>query len=150
VRIYLPATAAVGERVPGQAEAEEAAASGSESVLIAEDDPFVRSFGVASLSSLGYRVIEAADGREALEKLNNGAKVDILFTDIVMPGGVNGWELAEQARRIRPGLKVLLTSGYALETLAERGRLPKGALILHKPYRKVELAKRLREALAVP
>jgi CheY-like chemotaxis protein len=66
-----------------------------------------------------------------------------------MPGGINGWELAERARQNRPGLKVLLTSGYALETLAERGRLPKGAVILNKPYRKAELAKRLREALAV-
>ncbi len=149
VRIYLPATAAVGERAPGEGQPEEPAASGSETVLIAEDDPFVRSFGVASLKSLGYRVIEATDGREALEALNSGAHIDILFTDIVMPGGMNGWELAEEARRARPGLKVLLTSGYALETLAERGRLPKGALILHKPYRKIELAKRLREAVAV-
>jgi CheY-like chemotaxis protein len=67
-----------------------------------------------------------------------------------MPGGINGWELAEQARKIRPGLKVLLTSGYALETLAERGRLPVGAVILNKPYRKAELARRLREAMASP
>jgi CheY-like chemotaxis protein len=65
-----------------------------------------------------------------------------------MPGGMNGWELAERARALRPGLKVLLTSGYALETLAERGRLPAGAVILNKPYRKAELAKRLRDAVA--
>ena len=109
----------------------------------------MRSYAVTCLSSLGYKVIEAVDGREALHKLTEGAEADILFTDVVMPGGINGWELAEQARQIRPGLKVLLTSGYALETLAERGRLPKGAVILNKPYRKAELARRLREALTV-
>jgi CheY-like chemotaxis protein len=124
-------------------------ATGRESVLVAEDDPFVRSYAVTCLSSLGYRVIEAVDGREALQKLNDGAHADLLFTDVVMPGGLNGWELAERARQIRPGLKVLLTSGYALETLAERGRLPAGVIILNKPYRKAELAKRLREALSV-
>ncbi len=148
VRIYLPAVAAVGENVRSQTQIE-AAAAGSEAVLVAEDDPFVRSYAVASLRSLGYRVIEATDGREALDALNAGVQVDLLFSDVVMPGGINGWDLAERARRIRPGLKVLLTSGYALETLAERGRLPEGALILNKPYRKLELAKRLREALAV-
>jgi signal transduction histidine kinase len=148
VRIYLPAMMTVGERAQVAAQAVEPAAGGSETVLVAEDDPFVRSYALASLSSLGYRVIEAGDGREALDKLGCAPRVDVLFTDVVMPGGINGWELAERAREIRPGLKVLLTSGYALETLAERGRVPKGALILNKPYRKIELAKRLREALA--
>ncbi|HUI96931.1 MAG TPA: PAS domain S-box protein [Xanthobacteraceae bacterium] len=150
VRIYLPALAAAGERAPTPAALEPVAARGHEAVLIAEDDPFVRSYAVASLASLGYRVIEATDGREALDKLKGGMPVDILFSDIVMPGGITGWQLAEEARQLRPGLKVLLTSGYALDTLAERGRLPKGALILNKPYRKIELAKRLREALALP
>src|SRR5262245_27403575 len=128
--------------------AEPLVASGREAVLVAEDDPFVRSYAVTCLSSLGYRVVEATDGREALQKLSDGVYADILFTDVVMPGGMNGWELAERAREIRPGLKVLLTSGYALATLAERGRLPAGAIILNKPYRKAELAKRLREAMA--
>jgi PAS domain S-box-containing protein len=149
VRIYLPAVANAANRAPALVPAEPAVDSGKETVLVAEDDPFVRSYAVTTLSSLGYRVIEAVDGREALHKLNQGALPDILFTDVVMPGGINGWDLAEQARKIRPGLRVLLTSGYALETLAERGRLPRGAVILNKPYRKAELARRLREALAV-
>ncbi len=149
VRIYLPAVATSADKSPTLVPAEAAAESGKESILVAEDDPFVRSYAVTCLSSLGYKVIEAVDGREALHKLTEGAEADILFTDVVMPGGINGWELAEQARQIRPGLKVLLTSGYALETLAERGRLPKGAVILNKPYRKAELARRLREALTV-
>ena len=150
VRIYLPAITSAADRAPSLVPAEAALATGREAVLVAEDDPFVRSHAVTCLSSLGYRVIEAVDGREALQRLSDGAHADILFTDVVMPGGMNGWELAERAREIRPGLKVLLTSGYALETLAERGRLPAGAIILNKPYRKAELAKRLREAMASP
>jgi CheY-like chemotaxis protein len=148
VRIYLPAIAITTDKAPSLVPAEPIMAGGKEVVLVAEDDPFVRSYAITCLSSLGYRVIEAVDGREALHKLNHGTVADILFTDVVMPGGINGWELAERARQIRPGLKVLLTSGYALETLAERGRLPRGAVILNKPYRKAELAKRLREALS--
>jgi CheY-like chemotaxis protein len=150
VRIYLPALTSAADRVPSLVPAEPAPVPGREAVLVAEDDPFVRSFAVTCLSSLGYRVIEAVDGREALQRLQDGAEADILFTDVVMPGGINGWELAERAREIRPGLKVLLTSGYALETLAERGRLPAGAIVLNKPYRKAELARRLREAVASP
>jgi CheY-like chemotaxis protein len=148
VRIYLPATGTAGEQaarlVPEMLDAK---AVGMETVLIAEDDPFVRAYAVTCLESFGYHVIEAADGRDALSKIAGGANADLLFTDVVMPGGVNGWELAESARRLRPGLKVLLTSGYALDALAERGRLPAGALVLNKPYRKAELAKRVREAL---
>jgi PAS domain S-box-containing protein len=149
VRIYLPAIVISRETVPSIVPAEPAAACGREAVLVAEDDPFVRSYAVTCLTSLGYRVIEAVDGHEALQKLNDGFHADVLFTDVVMPGRLNGWELAERAREIHPGLNILLTSGYALETLAERGRLPRGAIILNKPYHKAELAKRLRQALAV-
>jgi CheY-like chemotaxis protein len=124
--------------------------SGAETVLIVEDDPFVRSYAVMSLQTLGYHVIAAVDGREAMQKLQTGAHIDLLFTDIVMPGGVNGWELAGLARKTRPDLRVLLTSGYALETLAANGHLQDGSAILSKPYRKAELARRLREALSVP
>jgi PAS domain S-box-containing protein len=147
VRIYLPASSAKAERSTLLNSAPRDIAPGRERILLAEDDPFVRSYAVTSLEGLGYQVIEAEDGRAALRKLQDGLEVDLLFTDIVMPGGINGWELAERARALRPGLRVLLTSGYALETLAGRGRLPEGALILNKPYRKAELAQRLREAL---
>jgi PAS domain S-box-containing protein len=149
VRIYLPATDQPVDK-PSAAAAEPAETdAGQGTVLVAEDDPFVRTYAVACLQSFGYRVIEAVDGRDALNKIASGAAVDLLFTDVVMPGGINGWELAETARRVSPNLRVLLTSGYALEALAERGRLPKGAAILNKPYRKAELAKRVREALAL-
>jgi CheY-like chemotaxis protein len=84
-----------------------------------------------------------------LQKLRNGLDVDILFTDIVMPGGVNGWELTDLARQLRPGLPVLLTSGYALETQAKHGRLRAGAVVLTKPYRKADLAKSMREVMSL-
>jgi len=90
-------------------------------------------------------VISAVNGPDALQMLANCVTADILFTDVVMPGGVNGLELAERARALRPALKVVLTSGYALETLAGRGRLPAETTVLNKPYRKAELARRPRE-----
>ncbi|WP_346656733.1 response regulator [Bradyrhizobium sp. NBAIM14] len=115
-----------------------------------EDDPFVRSYAVMSLESLGYKVVSAVDGKEALQTLAAPLHIDLLFTDVVMPSGVNGWELAGLARQERPELRVLLTSGYALETLAANGHVRQGALILEKPYRKAELARLVREALATP
>jgi CheY-like chemotaxis protein len=147
IRIYLPSTSAPIVKSPRMIPEIPDIDVGRETVLVAEDDPFVRAYAVTCLQSFGYRVIEAMDGRDALSKLADGAVADLLFTDVVMPGGVNGWELAESARRLHPRLKVLLTSGYALEALAERGRLPSGAVILNKPYRKADLAKRVREAL---
>ena len=122
---------------------------GTETVLVVEDDPFVRSYSISRVASLGYTVIAAVDGNDALQKLRADVAVDILFTDIVMPGGINGWELADLARQLRPGLPVLLTSGYALETLVKRGRLRAGAVVLTKPYRKADLARRLREVVNV-
>ena len=149
VRIYLPAVLAKTQDVPLAVE-KEVTDSGSETVLVVEDDPFVRSYAVMSLESLGYKVVSAVDGREALQTLATTAHIDLLFTDVVMPGGVNGWELAGLARKDRPELRVLLTSGYALETLAANGHVRQGALILEKPYRKAELARLVREALVAP
>ena len=149
VRIYLPALTAKAKDAAAQVPWE-VVPSGAETVLIVEDDPFVRSYAVMSLQTLGYHVIAAVDGREAMQQLQTGAHIDLLFTDIVMPGGVNGWELAGLARKTRPDLRVLLTSGYALETLAANGHLQEGSAILSKPYRKAELARRLREALSLP
>jgi len=148
VRIYLPASTVATAKAPRLTPEIEVDAAGKETVLVAEDDPFVRAYAVTCLESFGYRVIEAVDGRDALNKISSGITADLLFTDVVMPGGINGWELAEAARGVHPKLKVLLTSGYALEALAERGRLPAGAVVLNKPYRKAELARRVREALA--
>jgi PAS domain S-box-containing protein len=150
IRIYLPQGSTKGMRplVQGPADSEPLP-EGVETVMVVEDDPFVRSYAVMRLESLGYKVIAAVDGADALQKLRADVQVDILFTDIVMPGGINGWELADLARGLRPGLPVLLTSGYALETLAKHGRLRAGAVVLTKPYRKADLARRLREVVSV-
>ena len=147
VRIYLP-RADAGQSVTDVAENEEAALRGHETILIAEDDPFVRLSVVRRVEALGYRVVAAVNGNEALQRLRADPGIDLLFTDIIMPGGISGWELADQARRLRPGLPVLFTSGYALETLVEQGRARAQAIVLTKPYRKAELAQRLRDAFA--
>jgi PAS domain S-box-containing protein len=149
VRMYLPARP---NKIPAQpprrwTHQSQATAGSAGTVLVVEDDPFVRSHAVRCLHSLGYAVIAAVDGNDALEKLATDARVDVLFTDIVMPGGVNGWQLADLAQRARPGLPVLLTSGYALETLIRHGRSKGESLVLTKPYLKADLARRLREAL---
>jgi PAS domain S-box-containing protein len=149
VRLYVPAVpeAAGAAPIAMPPLPEEKAPHGA-TILVTEDDPFVRGYAVVTLKSLGYQVITAADGREALAHLADGAKPDVLFTDIVMPGGMNGWDLARHAQKMQPSLKVLFTSGYALDTLVERGRLEPGTVILNKPYRKADLARRLRETLA--
>src|SRR5258708_2850572 len=112
------------------------------------DDPFVRSSVIQRVEALGYKVVAAVNGNDALLKLRANPEIDMLFTDIVMPGGMSGWEFADQARQIRPGLPVVYSSGYALETLVKEGRAPVQSIILTKPYRKTELALRLREAFA--
>lgn len=149
VRIYLPAMVeTVGQTAPRRddADAEVAAASG-EVVLVVEDDPFVRTYAVGCLEDLGYRVIAAGDGREALKCLTADSSIEVVFTDVVMPGGVSGIDLAEKARILRPELGILLTSGYALDTLMDRGRFPPGMAFLNKPYRKHELSLALRRVL---
>jgi CheY-like chemotaxis protein len=150
VRIYLPRAAEKTARFSERPSHDEAVLPrGTETVLVVEDDPFVRTSVVRRLRDLGYSVVAAVDGNDALGKLRTDIHVDILFTDIVMPGSVNGWELADLAKQIRPGLPVLLTSGYPIETLVQQGRLQAGAVVLAKPYRKEALARRLREILLI-
>jgi PAS domain S-box-containing protein len=149
VRLFLPVADANAQAAPRQHDAP-VAPSGEETVLVVEDDPFVRSHVIASLESLGYRVMVAGDGREALSMLHGGARPALVFTDVVMPGGINGLQLVEELRRIAPGLKVLFTSGYPQEALTSRGQINPEARMLTKPYRKAELARRVREALDEP
>ncbi|HUX72445.1 MAG TPA: PAS domain S-box protein [Steroidobacteraceae bacterium] len=145
VKMYLPraneaqdASAAAGERP---------VAGGAETILVVEDDELVRRYACEQLSALGYRVVEAADGRRALEILRRGDPVDLLFTDVVMPGGISGRQLVEEGRALRPGLRVLYTSGYTENAIVHHGRLDAGVQLLGKPYRRAELAKALRQAL---
>lgn len=147
VRIFLPAIAVSAEAHHAPPPVQAHAPRGSETILVVEDDPYVRSHVISSLESLGYRVILAADGREALQLLQGGAGPDLLFTDIVMPGGVSGWDLAAKARDMLPALRVLFTSGYPQEALTRQGKLEEQAPMLSKPYRLAELARRVRETL---
>ncbi|WP_209428267.1 PAS domain S-box protein [Pararhodobacter sp. SW119] len=149
VRIYLPT--AEGHRAAPSAQADRPGilpARNNETVLIVEDDPMVRSFAVTCVRAFGYRAIAAGSGDEALGLLSEDSGVDVLFTDIVMPGGVNGWDLAERARARDPDLRVIYSSGYAIETLTARNRMPEGAIFLNKPYRRVELARCLHEVIS--
>ena len=101
---------------------------------------------VESLTDLGYRVLPAHNAAEALERLRSDEKIDILFSDIVMPGGMNGVQLAVETSRIRPGVSVVLTSGYTGEALVGQHGVPADVSILTKPYRQQELAERLKVA----
>ncbi|WP_332878804.1 PAS domain S-box protein, partial [Massilia sp. S19_KUP03_FR1] len=125
----------------------ESASGGSETILVVEDDAEVRLTVVGTLSGLGYQVIDAADGASALALIERGAKVDLLFTDVVMPGPVTSTELAAQARRILPELAVLFTSGYTRNALTDNGRLQAGVQLLSKPYQRGQLAQKIRETL---
>jgi CheY-like chemotaxis protein len=117
-----------------------------ESILVCEDDEDVRDFSTATLRELGYEVHEASDADHALSLLRQGDKVDLLFTDVVLPGSTNGAELAREARKLRPGLKVLLTTGYARSALDDADMQPALELI-SKPFSVERLAVRLRQLL---
>jgi CheY-like chemotaxis protein len=121
---------------------------GTESILVVEDDALVRDYVVAQLKSLGYRVTSAANATEALSALERDAAIDILFTDVIMPGPMNGRQLADEAIRRAPGLKVVYTSGYTENAIVHQGRLDPGVALLSKPYRKSDLARTIRQAVA--
>jgi CheY-like chemotaxis protein len=120
---------------------------GSETILVVEDDADVRAFVSGQLRDLGYRVIEAADGPQAQQILDGDQPIDLLFTDVVMPRGVTGRQLAEAARARRPGLKAVFTSGYTENSIVHQGKLDKGVSFLSKPFRRQELALKIRETL---
>ena len=123
---------------------------GSGTILLVEDDELVRAFVRDLLSGLGYHVLEADSGPAALKILKNDISIDLLFTDIVMPGGMNGKELADAAVEIRPDLRILYTSGYAEDSIVHQGRRDPNVALLAKPYRRGELARRIREVLSQP
>ena len=112
-----------------------------------EDDERVRQLTIKRLKLIGYQVLEAHDGPSALEVLRRGDKVDLVFTDLIMPGGLSGREVAIRAREMKPGIKVMLTSGYAEELVhgddLQRERLK----VLRKPYQQADLVAALRDVL---
>lgn len=145
VKMYLPpgkTPAAAGEGVtPATIE------GGHETILVVEDDRLVRDYVLAQLHGLGYVTLQAANAAEALAIVAAGKPFDLLFTDVIMPGKMNGRQLADEMMKTRPDLKVVYTSGYTENAIIHHGRLDSGVLLLPKPYRKSDLARIIRKAL---
>lgn len=148
VKLYLPRAPSAGQAPAVVAAAEPAVRGGSETVLVVEDDEPVRQLACHELRALGYRVLDAACGADALQVIASDEPIDLLFTDVVMPGGLSGRQLADEAQRLRPGLRVVYTSGYTENAIVHHGRLDAGVILLAKPYRRADLARALRTALA--
>ncbi len=146
VKIYLPRSTAAEEPI-GPA-LQQGAVGGSETILVAEDDEAVRATVVEMLTQLGYRVLKASDAASALAVIESGVPIDVLFTDVVMPGTLRSPELARIARERLPNLAVLFTSGYTENAIVHGGRLDPGVELLGKPYTRERLARRIRQVLA--
>ncbi len=145
VKLYLPHAEAAVVR-PSQEAATEPRGRG-ESILVLEDDPDVRKLAVSMLQDLGYKVLEAEDGKAALATLDGASRIDLLLSDVVLPGGMSGPEVAEQARRRHPALKVLFMSGYADTEVGRDEPLQTGAGFLEKPFHRHKLAQKVGAAL---
>jgi PAS domain S-box-containing protein len=145
VRMYLPPGTGAAMLAESGPEAEHE--GGHETILVVEDDRLVREYVLTQLHSLGYVTLAAASAAEALALVGKNEKFDLLFTDVIMPGAMNGRQLADAMVTARPDLKVLFTSGYTENAIIHHGRLDQGVLLLAKPYRKSDLAKMIRKAL---
>lgn len=149
VKLYLPRAGGPPEDLITVPSAEPARGNG-EHVLVVEDDPMVQEHVVTQLQALGYRVTSASNGPEALQLLERHTDVNLLFTDVVMPGGMTGRELANRACVLYPSLRVLFTSGYTENTIVHNGRLDPGVQLLQKPYRRQDLANKVHRVLSGP
>jgi len=148
VKLYIPRTGKPQEgavsHVPAKVE------GGKETILVVEDDEGVRAAVCDMLGDLGYGVLKAENAETALGVLKGGARIDLLFTDVVMPGTMNTRELARAARELNPEIKILFTSGYTQNAIVHNGRLDADVFLLSKPYRKDDLARKLRSLLDAP
>ncbi len=147
VRMLLPRQADPSLGLVERTRAEFDRPGGRESILLVEDDDGVRAYALEALRDLGYRVAEASSGRAALTVLDSAPKLDLLLTDVVMPGDYNGRELADEALRRRPGLRVLYMTGYSRDAIMRHGRLDPGVHLLSKPFSMEELAAKVRSRL---
>jgi len=146
IKMYLPpgkTPSAVGDGAPTVT-----AEGGHETILVVEDDRLVREYVLAQLHSLGYVTLQAANAAEALAIVTSGKPFDLLFTDVIMPGKMNGRQLADEVLKTRPDLRVVYTSGYTENAIIHHGRLDSGVMLLAKPYRKSDLARIIRKALS--
>ncbi len=147
VKIYLPRFHSDADDHEEQPAPAAARGCRSEIILIVEDDQDVRTYSTDSLRELGYQIIEAANARNALQILDEHPEVSVLFTDVGLPGGMNGRQLAEEARKRHPTLKVLFTTGYARNAIVHEGRLDPGVELLPKPFTQAALGEKLRDIL---
>jgi len=145
IKMYLPPAA--GDLPASEASTEPAIQGGHETILVVEDDKLVRDYVLTHLHSLGYVTLDAANAAQALALVAAGNAFDLLFTDVIMPGTMNGRQLANELQRRNPDVKVLFTSGYTENAIIHHGRLDSGVLLLAKPYRKSDLAIMIRKAL---
>jgi signal transduction histidine kinase/DNA-binding response OmpR family regulator len=145
VRIYLPRTHTAEEIVPHYTVTP--VEGGDETVLVVEDDPVVQATVVDLLRDLGYKVLRTSDGQSALTLARSGVAFDLLFTDVIMPGPVRAPDLARQVQAMLPHVAVLFTSGYTENAIVHGGRLDPGVNLLSKPYRREDLARKLRQTL---
>ena len=150
VAMYLPRYEGTQEKRRHDVQVETVVVGGDETILVVEDDPAVREMAVSLLEEFGYSVIETDTGSGALHVLNGDTAIDLLFSDVVLSSGMTGIELAQQSRRIRPGLKVLFTSGYASAAVMRKNKSDMPGDLLRKPYRREDLARKVRQVLDGP
>ncbi len=148
IKLYLPRSS--GDIIDVEPPPPVDARGGHESILVVEDDPLVRNYVSAQLEQLGYRTMVTANGPEALAAVDKGFVCDVLFTDVIMSGGMNGRQVADAVIAKLPSVRVLFTSGYTEDAIIHHGRLDPDVTLLPKPYRKADLARMIRQVLTQP
>ena len=146
VKIYLPRVSAQARAEPVR-RPEPAALTGDERILVVEDHEDLRHYIVGILTDLGYEVVATADGPSALETIADRPDLDLLLTDVVLPGGMNGRQIATEALRLRPGLKILFMTGYTHNAIVHDGRLDAGVALISKPFTYDQLGAKVRAEL---
>jgi CheY-like chemotaxis protein len=147
--IYLPRHLGEAGEVDDIAEMTNAPRSADhETILVVDDEPLVRMVAVEILEELGYRVLEAGDGPTALKIINSGQPIDLLVTDVGLPGGMNGRQLADAVRSDRPEMKVLFVTGYAENAVLNHGHLEHGMHVMTKPFLSDAFARRVKDLLS--
>jgi PAS domain S-box-containing protein len=148
IKIYLPRLIGSDEEPAEVAAKSPTTVRGAgETILVVEDEPDLRTYATEALRDLGYRVLEAGDAREALEVFEQHPEIELLFTDVVLTGGMNGRALSDEVSRRRPGLPVLFTTGYTSNAIVHHGRLDPGMHLIGKPFTYAELASKVRRML---
>jgi CheY-like chemotaxis protein len=147
VKIYLPRFDRLDNEITLRQANGLLKSSAGELILVVEDEESVRTYTVDALRELGYQVLEAPDGPSAMHLLEKGVRIDLLFTDVVLPGGMTGAQVAARARELYPGLKVLFTTGYARNAIFHQGRLDKGVQLITKPFSFEDLSTKIRDVL---